>query len=305
MNNDFKYIDDRMATLMTNENMIDRTYFDKDQNKGRTHYVLWSGGTDSTLLLYELLGTYGSHNVVAISLKYPWLDERKWKSEQLHREAIKAKLALKGDRYKDFIHTEINITQQNISRRQLHLASQGTFAYPQAISWISIITVYMGNGSYLYTGGIRDDDLVIKRGEYHDLFVATARVLEKEITLREPYLYLTKPEILYKLFEYDLYDVTWFCEMPRDVNKICCLCNPCKTHLTALTVLTTPALNRRNIPELIRMKAQHALEEICNSEGYATAYKNGEGINPEDYQRLRVTNSEDKKVELTDDNKSD
>jgi 7-cyano-7-deazaguanine synthase in queuosine biosynthesis len=62
-------------------------------DKDVTHYVLWSGGCDSTLLLYELLDTYGSNNVVAISYTYPWLVKEKYETERLHREAFKSKLS--------------------------------------------------------------------------------------------------------------------------------------------------------------------------------------------------------------------
>lgn len=292
MSKDFKYIDDRVTALVENSNMIKSIYGDIP-NEGNKHYVLWSGGTDSTLLLYELLDLYGSDNVIAISLKYPWLDETKWKTEMLHREAIKSRLALRGKRFAGFTHSEITISIENINKH-LYLSHRGVFGYPQAVSWISIISVFMDDHSYLYTGGIRDDDLIIRRDPYHDLFISIAKTLDKEITLREPYLYLTKADILYKLFEYNLYDDIWYCELPKNVNEQCCLCTPCKTHMNALTKLTNQHLIVRTIPELIKLKAQEALDRIKDSDNFKNAYLSGQTVDAKEYELSRITHSDDK-----------
>ena len=62
----------------SNMNHISASYQNTESNS--KHFVMWSGGCDSTLLLYELLDAYGSDKVVAISYIMPYLLRDKWKN---------------------------------------------------------------------------------------------------------------------------------------------------------------------------------------------------------------------------------
>lgn len=212
-------------------NQISTTYPDTRSNA--RHYVMWSGGTDSTLLLYELLKAYGPHKVTAISYKYPWLASGKVKSEKDHRLAFAAKMNIQG--LGGFQSTEVNITQETISGG--FLASSAGAGLPQALAWLLSVPIYAEQDAYVYDGGIRNDDLTLRMEAYHSIIRGIAGVMQKGITFRTPYIYLTKAQILEKLIAYDLYDCTWYCEIPNEENTPCDHCVPCRTHIAALNEL--------------------------------------------------------------------
>ncbi|MCM1221204.1 MAG: 7-cyano-7-deazaguanine synthase [Lachnospiraceae bacterium] len=236
------------------ENQITATW-GTDGNDSN-HYLMWSGGTDSTLMLYELLDAYGADRVCAISYRYPWLLENKRNHEEIAREAIKAHLATFGPKFTGFKHTEIVVDQVTKSGGLLQTQQLG--GLPQALAWMLSVPMYADQSSYIYDGGIKCDDLTLRLESYHQLFRGIAGVMRKDLTLREPYLYYTKANVLAKLIEYGLYDITWFCEMPGNDNKPCYHCTPCSTHIAALVELSIADWPS----ELVKKKALHELNRI-------------------------------------------
>lgn len=219
---------------------------------------MWSGGTDSTLLLYELLDAYGSDNVIAITLIFPWLRKEKVDNERSHRESFKAAMKLRGKKYSDFTHVEFNITINVLSEKnKARLSNRGGLA--QTSSWLLSIPLYIDNGSYVYEGNNRNDDLNLHIDDYIKAFEGSTNLIGKDITLREPYIYLYKHEILEKLIMYDIYDYTWYCEIPNGVN-ICNSCNPCKLHYLSLSYLKCYSKN-----EYVKNKAANELDKIEKS----------------------------------------
>lgn len=206
-------------------NMIENGY--KDGHKS-FHYVNWSGGTDSTLLLYELLMTYGSKRVKAITWNYPWYHESKFNNESVCRDNFKEymenKYSIKFD------HVIMTVSNDNYS----------VFAKPggnaQSVGWLMTIPLFMQDGDYFYDTSIREDDIVPNRDHMISLANEASILLYRDITFRQPYLHLQKNEIISKLMYYGIYDYTWFCEFPRD-DKICMNCAPCKLHYSALCTI--------------------------------------------------------------------
>lgn len=237
-------------------NHIEHSY--ESTNQDAKHYVMWSGGTDSTLLLYELIKTYGAGNVFAISYDYQWLTENKKNSEKAHRELLKSKLNcmefMNGNKIN---HTNIKIENTTISGNALYLNAPGL---PQSIAWMISIPLYIPDNSYIYIGNIKDDDLALNLDHYHNLFESISGLLYKNIILREPYLYFHKYQILDKLFQYDLYDSTWSCEMPEKTNVCCGKCIPCINHKNALRELLEYGSS-----DIVKMKAKMALENLDNN----------------------------------------
>ena len=218
------------------------------------HYLLWSGGTDSTLCLYELLEMYGVDKVIAVSLIYPWLHKTKIENEQVHRKAIKEKLKLQLSLSKDIRHMEITVSPEMISGDYISWSDGGL---PQAVAWLSTIGLYLPDGAYVYCGAIKNDDLTVFMDHYHKMFEGMAGTLHRDITLREPYIMMEKYQVLDKLFQYNLYDVTWYCEMPNGLNKPCLKCIPCLTHNSALIMLTMNASS-----DLIKVQAKKELDKL-------------------------------------------
>lgn len=216
-------------------NYVKESYLsDKYENDG-THFVLWSGGCDSTLLLYELLDAYGSNNVVAVSYKYPWLSEHKCTSETKYRSLFKEKMNKLGGNFANVRHMEIEISDKMVSGEPMYVKGGGL---PQSIAWLLSIPLYANKISYVYDGTIHNDDLVLNLSQYQQIFQCISEILNRRLILRQPYLRYTKATIIEKLIARGIYDCTWFCELPIHKNKICTKCIPCKTHISALSEIS-------------------------------------------------------------------
>lgn len=215
------------------ENHIKFSY--PNTKEGSKHYLMWSGGCDSTLLLYELIDAYGAENVYAYSYNYPWLTENKRNSEFYHRELFKSKMRLKGSKYSDFNHIQIDVTQKALNGRERYPSNQG---FAQAIAWCFSLPMYVENDDYVYTGAIKVDQLTVKLEEYHKMLNGIEGTLMRNIHFREPYITFSKRDIIERLIKYDIYDSTWFCEMPSEDNIPCGKCVPCLTHKEGLIELS-------------------------------------------------------------------
>lgn len=267
-----------VSDIDINTNHIKFSY--ETTNVDAKHFVMWSGGTDSTLLLYELIMAYGAENVFAISYDYPWLLENKKLSEKSHRDLFKSKLeCMKYMNGNKINHTEIKISHSTITGKHLYASPGGL---PQAVGWLLSIPIYIPNDSYIYLGSIKDDDLTLHMGDYHKMFESMSNVLFRNIILREPYLYFDKYQILDKLFQYGLYDTTWACEMPQEINIPCGKCQPCIHHILSLQYLTNNGSS-----DYVKIQSKHALDEI-NS--LISKYKTNDCNR--DYTKLEKGNSE-------------
>lgn len=250
-----------LITTPANENRVYKLYGDKGGDS--KHFIMWSGGADSTLLLYELLDAYGSDRVVAVSYTYPWLTCAKKSSEKGHRDAFKAKMKLKGDKYSNFKHItfDVNAEYEDPSQKFKSAPSVQQGGLPQAIAWLLTIPLYVPDNSYIYTGAIRTDDLTYWRKEYSDIVTNISEILCRDFVYREPYIQLEKHDVLEKLFLYGIYDTAWCCEMPTQIYKPCLQCAPCKTHLLALHFLML-----RSSSEEVRVLAKSAYEKLIKKD---------------------------------------
>lgn len=264
----FKFIDDTYKVFIPNTNQIQITY-DKNENKDSNHIVMWSGGTDSTLLLYELLQTYGPEKVIAISYNYPWLLKSKFEMENRYRELFKAKLRIVDPRLADFNHSVMTISVDNMIRGN---HDNNRIGYIQAASWLLSIPQFATKNSYIYLGSIINDELeTVKSESLNQLFEGICGVIGKDLYLRRPYLLFKKFMIIQKLIEYKLYDSTWFCEMPYNTNnKICGKCNPCLTHLEALHTL---AYLYESCSEYVKTQAKEIYDRLTSPDQYYTDKK--------------------------------
>ena len=238
------------STFASTGNQIEHAYsFDK-KAKNRMHFVNWSGGTDSTLCLYELLKYYGPEHVTAITYKFPWLDKTKFKHENECRENFKKKMDHDG--LGGFRHTTFVCEQQG------YLLNGVQGGNPQSTSWLLTIPLYMYNGDYFYDTSIREDDILLKNESIHKTIKHVSKLLDRKIIFRQPYAYYHKYQILQKLFEYDIYHYTWYCELPCPDN--CFNCQPCRLHMSSLDYLSFYAADdiaKKAQDEIERLKVLH------------------------------------------------
>jgi 7-cyano-7-deazaguanine synthase in queuosine biosynthesis len=211
--------------------------YNTDDNYDKKHIVLWSGGCDSTLLLYELLDAYGSKNVIAVSYNYPWLHPTKAKIESNHREAFKSKMKLLGERFSNFNHHEFGINM--IGDKVMSIPPLN--GLPQAMGWLFMIPMYANENSYIYAGYVKDDDFSTGGYKHHytNIFDSVNKLIGREnLTLRLPYVGLSKYEIISNLIKNEIYDTAWYCEMPSSEHSPCMECHPCQAHISSLTYLS-------------------------------------------------------------------
>lgn len=223
------------SVFLQTKNWVDSFYHNEEsQSASEKHIVLWSGGCDSSLLLYELLKAYGKENVVAVSYSYPWLFAPKCKAETLHRAAFKSKLALRG--FPDIQHTHITVDKEDY-HTQLEAVAGGL---PQAIGWLFQIFPYCLSNTAVYHGVVKGDCLPLWIQDYEAIVRHTAKILQREIRFRTPYIEISKPEIIERLIMEEMLEECWFCEVPRENGKYidaCFECTTCRTHINGLLSL--------------------------------------------------------------------
>lgn len=193
------------------------------------HIVLWSGGTDSTLLLYELAMKYSSadHPILALTINTNVLDQRKAKKEKESREKLKDDFKKLG-KFIDYDTLEVNYGKMIPT----HIAAQ-------AAIWINNIITVAKHNSIVYIGYNEGDSVCPDIQNIRDINNALCELMGKSVSLCFPYLYFDKPRILEKLMESGLYEDTWTCEMPTEDGKECNKCNPCNHHIEALLALSS------------------------------------------------------------------
>ncbi|AMM44912.1 7-cyano-7-deazaguanine synthase [Bacillus phage SP-15] len=192
----------------------------------KNHYVIWSGGCDSTLLLYEVASKYGTKEkpIKTISFESQFLQSNKVKTERYRRTRLLMEFKKRG------LHIQ-NTTVVTSDKGEKYYPQQKGLA--QAFLWVTQSLIYVGSDN-LYFGYIKGDDFWQSYSDFYYACEYLGRLLGHEPNLCIPFRYDKKSTILNELHEHDLYDLTWYCELPDEINQPCGRCNPCSTHLKAL-----------------------------------------------------------------------
>ena len=229
---------ERLHPINKNKRAGQLAFFNPDPDAN--HYVMWSSGCDSTLLLYELLKKYGPDKVIAISCKFPWLNKKKASHEVVFRQRFIDDLKRRDTGLSGFTHYTIDVNWQYRPKNSKN-GGYHSSGLLQPYSWLTIALPLMKPNDWFYIGTIRGDDLVtLYLRQFQDLFEASSKMLNKEIHLCMPYVGYTKANVIAKLIEYGIYDLTWFCEKPESpTSGPCTNCHPCKTHIEALASIAT------------------------------------------------------------------
>jgi len=194
--------------------------------------VVWSGGADSTLVLYDLLKDQRAldsdtkQEIRTISISQEQVIGGK--ESRKARDRIE-KWLNKKDLY--FERTEITIQQE--SKRGCLFSPAGLI---QPVMWLAIACQYTLADEDLYFGYIREDDLWHYKGEFvyaHDNLKAIQR---KTGVIRCPLEWENKYSVLCRLNKIGLLDLIWYCEDPQK-GKPCSKCDPCNKHNGALSKL--------------------------------------------------------------------
>ncbi|PJZ18420.1 hypothetical protein CEW46_28660, partial [Bacillus cereus] len=191
----------------------------------KPHYVIWSGGCDSTLILAEVARKYGSVNnpIKSISLQNPFIANNKLLAEQRQRDSILGELKKRG------LH--IQNTTISFSEEGDHYYPQQN-GLPQAFLWIAQSLIYVGSDN-IHFGYIRTDDFWQFKNDVLRAIDALGDILGTNPRVNLPLQYSTKSEIIKELKAQNLYHLIWYCESPITDEKPCYNCTPCRTHMGA------------------------------------------------------------------------
>lgn len=185
--------------------------------------ILWSGGCDSTLLLFEHATkalAAGENPPRALSISY----DDQIPAGQQHRKARQAIL-------KEFRRRGLKVDHAEVSfQKSGPISVEPAPGLPQAILWTGIAQTFLMRDEDLYLAYIRGDDIWHYRQWLFDAFGSTQIVLQKDGKLQLPLEWMAKDEVLKELDAAGLLELTWYCETARGTEmKPCGWCASCKT----------------------------------------------------------------------------
>jgi len=193
--------------------------------------VLFSGGCDSTLVLYDLamkvLKSNFSEHITAVSINHDQVPANF--QQKTAREKIKAEFEKRELTFIRYIEVDIKQYGGDVEPSGI--------AHP--VIWLPTATLYLHKEDSLYLGYHSGDDYWIYRSHAELAVTNFCSVLDKTIKLVYPLEGYYKLQIIKNLRARGLYDLCWYCEYPTKENKPCGTCVPCKAHRTALWQLET------------------------------------------------------------------
>lgn len=163
--------------------------------------LCWSGGCDSTLLLYKLLKS-GNPNVRTISFNHHGVGAQF--QNRTARGAILKWLSNKGLKVKD--HTELTINADYGG----HITRPDGLGQPTI--WQFNALSYLNKDENLYLGYIKSDCIWHYRTQLFDLFNNACQMLHYTGSLMMPLEWETKSDIIESLTSIGLDKLVWWCE---------------------------------------------------------------------------------------------
>ena len=191
--------------------------------------LLWSGGLDSTWMLYRaLLDTSRGESVRTLSVNYEQVGGVK--QDRTARNKLLRLFKMADYR---FPHIEVDVSIR--AKNQDHCTSYGVI---QPIMWVFHALLHADHGETIRLGYIKGDCALqhLDKLEYIKNYVGD--ILGKKLTLDFPLFNTPKYEIIRQVKKEAewILDNVWYCEPPgnKAIRKPCGECECCKAHRTAL-----------------------------------------------------------------------
>ena len=194
--------------------------------------LMFSGGLDSTYLLYKLLKESDDHlwvhHIQLMSKENRWREERK---------AVKQIIQYCKSNIRDFSYSE-SIWKFNFTKYFAYDIEVVAFVAAQIIP-----NIYSKNLGpvYVVTGRVKNDDEAqssLNQTEHTDLLWKTLckRHSGKVINeLHRPIRHMYKKELIPELPK-ELFDMVWYCRRPQN-GQVCNVCRTCLQMKKSLTEL--------------------------------------------------------------------
>ena len=194
--------------------------------------VCWSGGADSTLVLYDLAEkSSAAEPVNTVSFRVSQVGAE--------REQARARERI----LKEFKKRDYHVNSCEIDVKVTKGSGMDCHGLPQAAVWTLGIQV-LGQEEDLYLGYIKGDDWTWNRAEYVRVFEAWQHISARTGNLFTPLGLTPKHHVLDRLEDARLLHLVWWCEClgrsPVNTGRVrtkpCGDCESCRTHETAMMV---------------------------------------------------------------------
>lgn len=200
--------------------------------------ICWSGGLDSTLVLYRMAkelrdGTvYHPHGVRALTIVHPQVSCH-FASAAACRKSL-VDFFSKHGLVISYLTVEVKQNAQSWKHENL-LAGGGN---PQALLWLTTAVNYLEENESLYTGYIRGDDYWHHADQFRAAFDSLQRLGGKTGGMWHPLEWESKADVIKATKDAGLYRHCWWCEetapkVVRGKAVPCGKCKSCHTHETA------------------------------------------------------------------------
>lgn len=219
-------------------------------------YVLYSGGCDSTLVLYETLKEYKDSytNVNTISFK----------SKQLAGSGVEAK---KRKEFIKFCSNEgLNVGEQlviDLDDNGSNGFKTGPWACPQPAIWLYNVLAFLPVDSIVLTGYIRGDDFLTFDvfNNWFNAYNGINNLFGKNIMMYMPLAFRTKDFIIKELISNKIDKFTSYCENPIN-SKPCGECESCNKHKAYYSLIKSDEKDEKKYRETIKAQLKLPVEEI-------------------------------------------
>jgi len=197
--------------------------------------ICWSGGCDSTLILWDLLQKQSKNDppirTIAIDHFAVWAGEE----QDAARTKILFVLRERGFRIE---HETLTIRCGDRNGLPCGTSEKpSTLRIPQAPLWLINAIMHLEPKEDLYVGYIRGDDVWHYIQEYRWVFQYAAYLVGREGKLFTPLEFFTKADVIQALKLAKLFQYCWTCSSPKN-GKQCGKCKECKTQKLALYELS-------------------------------------------------------------------
>jgi len=177
--------------------------------------VVWSGGYDSTLVLWnELIKNKEAH---AISFLLPNVSSMKQSSEMVCRERFKDRAIENGFKLH---HKTVAITYDDFMIQDIGI-------YPLQMLWLMLGMWMASAKTTLIYGYVKRDDFWMNEDKFMSLIKHINDIMDKKIEIEFPLRETSKYEIYKNIYGLKLEDCVWTCEIPASPMVPCGKCESC------------------------------------------------------------------------------
>lgn len=187
--------------------------------------VLWSGGVDSTWMLYSTLNTTPV-GVRTLSIHHPQVAGSR--QGLTARNKIYKLLRQVGW---NFARIEIEVAIK--AAAQDHATHNGII---QPLMWIQFALLHAVDGETIRVGYVKGDDALRQVDKIQYITEYAGSIMGKKLNLEFPLAYSEKANVTKALQgQQGLFDATWWCEHENpNARKPCGKCSSCWRHQTVL-----------------------------------------------------------------------